>query len=77
MKSAKLKSGINELNKQQLLASSKAIDAELAKHSRVIDMSKLNKTKIFRNEVFNFSFLFVLFSFACLRFLVFFFFFIS
>jgi len=34
MKSAKLKSGISEQNKKQLLASSKAIDAELAKHSR-------------------------------------------
>lgn len=51
MRNAKLKSGLSENNKN-LLTSSKAIDVELAKYSRVIDMTRLNKTKILRNEVF-------------------------
>lgn len=51
MKHTKLKSGLNENNKT-LLSTSKAIDAELAKHSRVLDMTRLSQTKVFRNEVF-------------------------
>jgi hypothetical protein len=51
LNSSKLKSSLNANNKQQLLASSKAVDQELAKHSRIIDMTRLNKTKITRNEV--------------------------
>lgn len=50
MRNAKLKSGLSENNKN-LLTSSKAIDVELAKYSRVIDMTRLNKTKILRNEI--------------------------
>jgi hypothetical protein len=51
LNSSKLKSTLNANNKQQLLASSKAVDQELAKHSRIIDMTRVNKTKIIRNEV--------------------------